>query len=76
MRLLATGSLIPVSTGHAVRPQNERGATMAILWLGMAILLLVGAVVVAYKHDNPMARLGLYCIAGAAGIWLIFQILN
>ncbi len=49
---------------------------MAILWLGMAILLLVGAVVVAYKHDNPMARLGLYCIAGAAGIWLIFQILN
>ncbi len=49
---------------------------MATLWLGMAIVLLVGAVVVAYTQDNPMARLGLYCIAAAAGIWLIFQILN
>ena len=49
---------------------------MALLWLGMAIVLLVAAVIAAYKQDNPMARLGMYCIAAAAGIWLIFQILN
>ena len=49
---------------------------MALIWLGLSIFLLGGAVVVAYKQDNPMARLGLYCIAGAAGVWLVFQLLN
>ena len=49
---------------------------MALLWLGLSIVLLGSAVYGAYKQDNPMARLGLYCIAAAAALWLLFQILN
>ena len=48
---------------------------MALLWLGISIVLLGAAIAAAYKQDNPMARLGLYCIAAAAGVWLIYQIL-
>jgi hypothetical protein len=42
-----------------------------ILWLGLSLVLVVGAVVFAYRQDSPMARIGLYCVAAAAGLWFL-----
>jgi len=44
---------------------------MHIIWLVLAIVLIVACVGGSVKMDNPMTRLGLYCLAAAGVLWLI-----
>jgi hypothetical protein len=44
---------------------------MRLIWLGLAVLLVVAAVGGSTRTDNPSARIGLYCLAAAAGLWFL-----
>ena len=44
---------------------------MRLIWLGLAVLVIVMAIGGSLKMDNPMTRLGLYCVAAAGGLWLL-----
>jgi hypothetical protein len=44
---------------------------MRILWLAMAVIIVVAAIGGSTRLDNPNARIGLYCLAAAGGIFFI-----
>lgn len=44
---------------------------MKLIWLVLSIVLIVAAVGGSTKLDNPNARIGLYFLAAAGGLWFI-----
>ena len=44
---------------------------MRILWLIMAGVIIAAAIGGSTRLDNPNARIGLYCLAAAGGVFFI-----
>lgn len=49
---------------------------MKIIWLALSILLIVAAVGGSTRMDNPNARIGLYFLAAAGGLWFLAVLLG
>ena len=48
---------------------------MKILWLVLAGIIVAAALGGSTRLDNPNARIGLYCLAAAGGIFFISMLL-
>jgi hypothetical protein len=44
---------------------------MRLIWLLLALVLVAAAVGGSTQLDNPNARIGLYFLAAAAGLWFV-----